>query len=152
MKYQHGFFMRMHQICFVHWSPFSTRFSKKAFVPSLWKSANALPIPKSSPALLTSTLTLVYYFPYSYSLYNHEVIPLLLASSVIINQIDPLHFGSLQGLSASMALVTSFISGRKRIMTLDHPYGSAYLAFQKPSDWSCFIEKTPANVCPSNHY
>ena len=77
---------------------------RQGFVPSLWKSANVLPIPKSSPALnidsdfrpisLTPILSkILESFPYRWLLQS------------VSNQIDALQFGSQQGSSASMALV-----------------------------------------------
>ena len=77
---------------------------RQGFFPSLWKSANVLPIPKSSPApnidsdfrpiSLTPILSkILETFPYRWLLQS------------VSNQIDPLQFGSQRGSSASMALV-----------------------------------------------
>ena len=78
--------------------------SRLRSIPSLWKSANVLPIPKSSPApnidsdfrpiSLTPILSkILESFPYRWLLQS------------VSNQIDPLQFGSQRGSSASMALV-----------------------------------------------
>ena len=77
---------------------------RQGFVPSLWKSANVLPIPKSFPALnidldfrpisLAPILSkFLESFPYRWLLQS------------VSNQIDPVQFGSQRGSSASMALV-----------------------------------------------
>ena len=77
---------------------------REGFVPSLWKSANVTPVPKSSPALdvdsdfrpisLTPIISkILESFPFSWLLQS------------VSDQIDPLQFGSLRGSSTTMALV-----------------------------------------------
>ena len=76
----------------------------QGFVPTLWKSANVTPIPKSTPALdvdsdfrpisLTPILSKVLEsFPYHWLLQS------------IVDQVDPLQFGSLRGSNTTMALI-----------------------------------------------
>jgi hypothetical protein len=77
---------------------------RQGFVPSLWKSANVSPVPKSSPAQdidsdfrpisLTAIVSkILESFPYRWLFQS------------IVGQIDSLQFGALRGSSASMALV-----------------------------------------------
>ena len=104
MKFQHGFFAKTHlpqcrPLCSIF--NFSLR---QGFVPTLWKSANVTPIPKSTPALdvhsdfrsisLTPILSKVLEsFPYHWLLQS------------IVDQVDPLQFGSLRGSNTTMALI-----------------------------------------------
>ena len=78
---------------------------RQGFIPSLWKSSNVSPVPKSSPAQdidsdfrpisLTAIVSkILESFPYRW-----------LFQSIVWRQIDPLQFGALRGSSASIALV-----------------------------------------------
>ena len=114
---------------------------RQGFVPSLWKSANVLPIPKSSPALnidsdfrpisLTPILSkILESFPYRWLLQS------------VSNQIDALQFGSQQGSSASMALVHLL---HKWYEACDDLASSLRICL-------CLTEKACANGCsPSPH-
>ena len=106
---------------------------REGFVPSLWKSANVSPIPKLSPALdidsdfrpisLTAILSkILESFPYRWLLQS------------IINQIDPLQFGSLRGSSASMALIHLFHKWYEACDNIESTLRICLLDFSKAFD------------------
>ena len=77
---------------------------RQGFVPSLWKSANVTPIPKSSPALnVDSDFRPISLTPIVSKILESFIYSWL--SQSIVDQIDPLQFGSLPGSSTTMALV-----------------------------------------------
>ena len=127
---------------------------RQDFVPSLWKSTNVLPIPKSSPALdidsdfrpisLTPILSkILESFPYCWLLQS------------VSNQIDPLQFGSQRGSSASMALVHLLYKWYEACDDLGSIITGLPTRFFKSlrsGRSQCLTEKAGANGCsPSPH-
>ena len=78
---------------------------REGVFPSLWKSANVIPVPKTTPALynVDSDFRPISLTPIVNKVLESFIYKWLLQS--ILNKIDPLQFGSLKGSSTTMALL-----------------------------------------------
>jgi hypothetical protein len=93
---------------------------RQGFVPSLWKSTNVSPVPRSTPAQDIDSD----FRPISITAIVSKILesfPCRWLFQSIIGQIDPLQFGALRG--SSMALV--HLLHRWYAMTLVHHHGSS---------------------------
>ena len=111
---------------------------REGVIPSLWKSANVIPVPKTTPALnVDSDFRPVSLTPIVSKVLESFIYKWLVQS--ILNKIDPLQFGSLKGSSTTMALLYLFQKWLEstdkggtslRICFLDFSKASQYLAKQ----------------------